>query len=49
MRITHLDRTDAESCVEERGYLTYFLRAGVMSRNEGEEEEGLLVWMVFFQ
>ena len=44
--MTHLERTDGESCVKERGYLRYFLRAGVISRNEGEEEETLLVWMV---
>ena len=43
VRMTHLERIDGESCVKERGYLIYFLRAGVMSRNEGEEEEGLLV------
>ena len=49
MRITHLERTDGESCVKERGKERYCWRAGVMSRNEGEEEEGLLVWMVFFQ
>ena len=47
MRVTHLERIDGESCVKERGYLIYFLRAGVMSRNEGEEEEELLVWRVF--
>ena len=45
--MTHLERTDGESCVEERGYLRYFLRAGVISRNEGEEGEELFVWMVF--
>ena len=49
MRITHLERIDGESCVKERGKERYCCRAGVMSRNEGEEEEGLLVWMVFFQ
>ena len=43
VRMTHLEIIDGESCVKERGYLTYFLRAGVMSRNEGEEEEELLV------
>ena len=32
-----------ESCVKERGYLRYSCRAGVMSRNEGEEEGELLV------
>ena len=42
-----LERIDGESCVEERGYLRYSLRAGVMSRNEGEEGEELFVWMVF--
>ena len=45
--MTYLERTDGESCVEERGYLRYFLRAGVISRNEGEEGEELFVWMVF--
>ena len=49
VRMSHLERIDAESCVKERGYLRYSLRAGLMSRNEGEEEEeGLFVWMVFF-
>ena len=43
-----LERIDTESCVKERGYLTYCWRAGVMSRNEGEEEEELLVWRIFF-
>ena len=43
VRITHLERTDGESCVKERGKERYCWRAGVMSRNEGEEEEGLLV------
>ena len=43
VRMTHLERMDGESCVEERGYLRYFLRAGVISRNEGGEEETLLV------
>ena len=47
MRMTRLERIDDESCVKERGYLRYFLRAGVMSRNEGEEEERLFVWIVF--
>ena len=47
MRVTRLERIDGESCVEERGYLRYSLRAGVMSRNEGEEGEELFVWMVF--
>ena len=40
--MTHLERIDGESCVKERGYLRYFWRAGVMSRNEGEEGEGTL-------
>ena len=43
VRMTHLEIIDGESCVKERGYLTYCWRAGVMSRNEGEEEEELLV------
>ena len=47
MRITHLERIDGESCVKERGEERYCWRAGVMSRNEGEEEAELLVWMVF--
>ena len=47
VRMTRLDRIDGESCVEERGYLRYFLRAGVMSRNEEEEGEILFVWIVF--
>ena len=38
-----LERIDGESCVEERGKEKYSERAGVMSRNEGEEEEELLV------
>ena len=37
-----------EGCVKERGKERYCWRAGVMSRNDGEEEEELLVWMVFF-
>ena len=45
--MTRLERIDGESCVKERGYLRYFRRAGVISRNEGEMEETLLVWMVF--
>ena len=48
MRMSHLERIDGESCVKERGYLRYFRRAGVISRNEGEMEETLLVWMVFW-
>ena len=43
-----LERIDGESCVEERGYLRYFWRAGVMSKNEGGEEETLFVWRVFW-
>ena len=46
--MTHLERIDGESCVKERGKERYCWRAGVMSRNEGEEEEGLFVWAVFF-
>ena len=38
-----LEIIDGESCVKERGYLRYSWRAGVMSRNEGEEGEELLV------
>ena len=34
--------------MKERGEDRYCWRAGVMSRNEGEEEEGLFVWAVFF-
>ena len=45
--MTHMERIDCESCVKERGYLRYFLRAGVMSRNEEEEGEILFVWIVF--
>ena len=45
--MTHLERIDGESCVEERGKERNFWRAGVMSRNEGKEEEALLVWTVF--
>ena len=44
--MTHLERIDGESCVEERGKERYCWR--VMSRNEGEEGEILFVWMVFF-
>ena len=43
VRMIHLERIDAESCVKERGKERYCWRAGVMSRNEGEEEEILLV------
>ena len=31
---------------KEGDHLRYLERAGVMSRNEGEEGEGLFVWMV---
>ena len=48
MRMSHLERIDSESCVEERGEERYCWRAGVVSRNEGEEEETLLVWRIFF-
>ena len=37
----------AEGCVKERGKERYCWRAGVMSRNEEEEEEELFVWTVF--
>ena len=43
MRMTHLERIDGESCVEERGKERYCWRAGVISRNEGEEGEELFV------
>ena len=43
VKMTHLERIDGESCVEERGKERYCWRAGVMSRNEEEEEEILLV------
>ena len=33
--------TGFEWCVKERGEERYCWRAGVMPRNEGEEEEGL--------
>ena len=41
--------TDCENreCVKERREERYCCRAGVMSRNEGEEEEELFVWTVF--
>ena len=45
--MTHLERIDSESCMKERGEERYCWRAGVMSRNEGEEGEELFVWMVF--
>ena len=43
VRMSHLERIDGESCVKERGEERYCWRAGVMSRNEGEEEEALLI------
>ena len=43
IRMSYLERIDGESCVKERGKERYFWRAGVMSRNEGEEGEELLV------
>ena len=41
--------TDCENgeCVKERREERYCCRAGVMPRNEGEEEEELFVWTVF--
>ena len=41
--MSRLERIDGESCVEERGKERYCWRAGVMSRNEGEEGEALFV------
>ena len=49
MRITHLERIDGESCVEEREKEKYSERAGVMSRNEGKEGEELFVLTVFLR
>ena len=46
--MTHLERIDGESCVKERGKERYSERAKVMSRDEGEKEEELLVRTVFF-
>ena len=46
--MSHLESIDAESCVKERGEERYCWRAGVMSRNEGDEGETLFVWMVVF-
>ena len=45
--MTRLERIDGESCVEERGKERYCWRAGVISRNEGEEGEILFVWVFF--
>ena len=41
--MTRIERIDGESCVKERGKERHCWRAGVISRNEGEEEEELLV------
>ena len=41
--MTHLEITDDESCVKERGEERYCWRTGVISKNEGEEEEELFV------
>ena len=38
-----LERIDTESCVEEREKERYCWRAGVISRNEGEEIQILLI------
>ena len=46
--MTHLERIDGESCMKEREKERYCWRAGVISRNEGEKEETLFVWMVFW-
>ena len=43
VRMTHLEIIDGESCVEERGKERYCWRAGVISRNEGEEIQILLI------
>ena len=49
MRMSHLERIDGESCVEEREKEKYSERAGVMSRNEGKEGEELFVLTVFLR
>ena len=49
VRMTHLERIDGESCVEEREKEKYSERAGVMSRNEGKEGEELFVLTVFLR
>ena len=46
--MTHLERIDGESCVEERGKERSCWRAGVISRNEGGKGEALFVWTVFW-
>ena len=48
MEIVQRNGMSDERFVEERGKERYCWRAGVMSRNEGGEEEGLFVWTVFF-
>ena len=47
MEIVQRNGMSDERFVEERGKERYCWRAGVMSRDEGEEEEGLFVWTVF--
>ena len=47
MEIVQRNGMSVERFVEERGKERYCWRAGVMSRDEGEEEEGLFVWTVF--
>ena len=46
MEIVQRNGMSDERFVEERGKERYCWRAGVMSRDEGEEEEGLFVWTV---
>ena len=41
-------RNEHELCVKETMNCRYCWRAGVISRNEGEEKEELLVWTVVF-
>ena len=47
MEIVQRNGMSVERFVEERGKERYCWRAGVMSRDEGEEGEGLFVWTVF--
>ena len=47
MEIVQRNGMSVERFVEERGKERYCWRAGVMSRDDGEEEEGLFVWTVF--
>ena len=47
MEIVQRNGMSDERFVEERGKERYCWRAGVMSRDEGEEGEGLFVWTVF--